>query len=79
MMISQWRAARDAPATGPTSAVPLAQQQARVTPVADGASDIGVGLSGVAGRYASALYELASESRSVDAVSADLARIAAQI
>jgi F-type H+-transporting ATPase subunit delta len=47
--------------------------------VADGASDVGVGLSSVAQRYAAALYELASESRTVDQVSADLASIAAMI
>ncbi len=47
--------------------------------VADGASDVGVGLSSVAQRYAAALYELASESRSVDKVSDDLAGFAAMI
>jgi F-type H+-transporting ATPase subunit delta len=47
--------------------------------VADGASDVGIGLSSVAQRYASALYELSSESRVVDQVSSDLQSIAAMI
>lgn len=36
-------------------------------------------VSGVAGRYASALFELASETRAIDAVSKDLARFEAMI
>ncbi len=36
-------------------------------------------VSGVAGRYASALFELATEKKSVDAVAKDLGRIAALI
>ena len=47
--------------------------------MADAASDTGVGVSGVAGRYASALYSLAAESKAVDAVSGDLARLASMI
>ena len=47
--------------------------------MADGGSDSEVTVSGVAGRYASALYDLASEARAVDAVGADLGRLAQMI
>lgn len=47
--------------------------------MADSASDMGAGLSGVAGRYASALHGLAFEGKVVDAVSADLASIQAMV
>jgi F-type H+-transporting ATPase subunit delta len=38
-----------------------------------------VSVSGLAGRYATALFELASESKSLDAVAADLARLSALV
>lgn len=38
-----------------------------------------VSVSGLAGRYATALFELASESKSLDAVAGDLARLSALI
>ncbi|MGL4727894.1 MAG: F0F1 ATP synthase subunit delta [Bosea sp. (in: a-proteobacteria)] len=47
--------------------------------MASGASDVGVGLSSVAQRYAAALYELSSESRAVDQVNSDLQSVAAMI
>lgn len=64
---------------GLSCGVALHHKQARETRVADGASDMDVGVSGVAGRYASALYTLAAESRAVDAVSGDLASLASMI
>jgi F-type H+-transporting ATPase subunit delta len=47
--------------------------------VAEGGSQDQSPVSGVAGRYATALFELASESGAVDAVSADLATFDAMI
>jgi len=38
-----------------------------------------IGVSGLAGRYATALFELADEARALDAVSADLASLATMI
>jgi F-type H+-transporting ATPase subunit delta len=47
--------------------------------VADGGTIDGNMVSGVAGRYASALFELATEKKSVDGVAKDLGRISALI
>jgi F-type H+-transporting ATPase subunit delta len=52
----------------------LAGRETRETPVAQSGSQDGPLLSGVAARYASALFDLAQESKSVDAVSGDLDR-----
>jgi F-type H+-transporting ATPase subunit delta len=47
--------------------------------VADGSSNVDVGLSGVAGRYATALFDLARDARAIDAVGNDLSQVAAMI
>jgi F-type H+-transporting ATPase subunit delta len=50
-----------------------------VTILADDISQTGPVVSGIAGRYASALFELASEAKQIPAVGADLARFGAMI
>lgn len=47
--------------------------------MADDSSDAGSLVTGVAGRYASALFDLAREERALDAVAADLDRVRAMI
>ncbi len=47
--------------------------------MADGSSNVDVGLSGVAGRYATALFDLARDARATDAVGADLTQVADMI
>jgi F-type H+-transporting ATPase subunit delta len=47
--------------------------------LADDISNSGPVLSGIAGRYASALFELASDAKQIPAVGADLARFGAMI
>jgi F-type H+-transporting ATPase subunit delta len=81
---------RNAPASAPfqieNSRLPLPVRRGQVSrksgekaPVAQNGSQAETMISGVAGRYASALFELARDQRAVDAVAGDLDRFDALI